>query len=308
MIMAVKTIYELFDIIYNDIFLDLAISGTDINGDDQTIITSDDAKKYIIQKYATRKYPVLLGASASLSDAKRSFQETYSLYLTNHLHGINKQMQALFDYNYSPIENVDRYETESTSGEHSTDTENTKTLDTENTVTHGKIETNSGTDTTQYGHILTASGSDTIRDSGNDSLTKDGTIEREQKKAGYNAPNSYTNDTLDTESYTDYTESTAYGKTETTTHGKTDTNSGSDSLTYGHTITNSGSDTSADSGTVTDNGTETCNTSSERELHVHGNIGVTTNTQLINDELELRKISLAEMILDDIINSYTYYS
>ena len=93
--MAVKTIYEMFDIVYNDNFLDLTITGTDINGDDQTIITDTDAKSYIRQKYATRLFPVILGDSASLIDAKRTWQEIYTLYLTNHLHGINKQMQAL---------------------------------------------------------------------------------------------------------------------------------------------------------------------------------------------------------------------
>ena len=45
--MAVKTIYEMFDIVYNDTFLDLTITGSDINGDDQTIITNADAKSNI---------------------------------------------------------------------------------------------------------------------------------------------------------------------------------------------------------------------------------------------------------------------
>ena len=174
--MAVKTIYEMFDIVYNDNFLDLTITGSDINGDDQTIITDADAKSYIRQKYATRLFPVILGDSASLMDAKRTWQEIYTLYLTNHLHGINKQMQALFDYNYSPIENVDRYETETTEGTESGESSNTKTNNLSNSTQYGRTETNSGTDTTTFGHVVTESGTDTIRRTGNDTLEKDGSI------------------------------------------------------------------------------------------------------------------------------------
>lgn len=306
--MAVKTIYEMFDIVYNDNFLDLTITGTDINGDDQTIITDTDAKSYIRQKYATRLFPVILGDSASLSDAKRTWQEIYTLYLTNHLHGINKQMQALFDYNYSPIENVDRYETETTAGTESGTNSNTKTNNLSNSTQYGRTETNSGTDTTTFGHVVTESGTDTIRRTGNDTLEKDGSIINTTEKAGYNAPNSYTADTKTTESYNNYSEDNVHATSDATTFGHTDTNSGSDSLAHGHVVTNSGTDTESQTGTVTDAGETSGTSSTERTLHTHGNIGVTTNNQLIEAEIEMRKLSLAEMIIDDIINDYTYYS
>lgn len=305
--MAVKTIYEMFDIVYNDNFLDLSITGTDINGDDQTIITDADAKSYIRQKYATRSFPVILGVSASLSDAKRIFQEVYTLYLTNHLHGINKQMQALFDYNYSPIENVDRYETETTEGTESGESSNTKTNNLSNSTQYGRTETNSGTDTTTFGHVVTESGTDTIRRTGNDTLEKDGSIINTTEKAGYNAPNSYTADTKNTETYNNYSEDNVHATSDATTFGHTDTNSGSDSLAHGHVVTNSGTDTERQTGTVTDAGETSGSSSTERTLHTHGNIGVTTNNQLIEAEIEMRKLSIAEMIIDDIINEYTYY-
>lgn len=305
--MAVKTIYEMFDIVYNDNFLDLTITGSDINGDDQTIITNADAKSYIRQKYATRLFPVILGDSASLTDAKRTWQEIYTLYLTNHLHGINKQMQALFDYNYSPIENVDRYETETTAGTESGTNSNTKTNNLSNSTQYGRTETNSGTDTTTFGHVVTESGTDTIRRTGNDTLEKDGSIINTTEKAGYNAPNTYTNDTKNTETYNNYSEDNVHATSDATTFGHTDTNSGSDSLAHGHVVTNSGTDTERQTGTVTDAGTTSGSSSTERTLHTHGNIGVTTNNQLIEAEIEMRKLSLAEMIIDDIINEYTYY-
>lgn len=305
--MAVKTIYEMFDIVYNDNFLDLTITGSDINGDDQTIITNADAKSYIRQKYATRLFPVILGDSASLTDAKRTWQEIYTLYLTNHLHGINKQMQALFDYNYSPIENVDRYETETTAGTESGTNSNTKTNNLSNSTQYGRTETNSGTDTTTFGHVVTESGTDTIRRTGNDTLEKDGSIINTTEKAGYNAPNTYTNDTKNTETYNNYSEDNVHATSDATTFGHTDTNSGADSLQHGHIVTNSGTDTERQTGTVTDAGTTSGSSSTERTLHTHGNIGVTTNNQLIEAEIEMRKLSLAEMIIDDIINEYTYY-
>ena len=306
--MAVKTIYEMFDIVYNDNFLDLTITGSDINGDDQTIITNADAKSYIRQKYATRLFPVILGDSASLTDAKRTWQEIYTLYLTNHLHGINKQMQALYDYNYSPIENVDRYETETTEGTETGESSNTKTNNLSNSTQYGRTETNSGTDTTTFGHVVTESGTDTIRRTGNDTLEKDGSIINTTEKAGYNAPNSYTADTKNTETYNNYSEDNVHATSDATTFGHTDTNSGSDSLAHGHVVTNSGTDTEIQTGTVTDAGETSGSTSTERTLHTHGNIGVTTNNQLIEAEIEMRKMSLAEMILDDIIDQYTFYS
>lgn len=306
--MAVKTIYEMFDIVYNDSFLDLTITGTDINGDDQTIITDADAKSYIRQKYATRQFPVILGDSATLTDAKRTWQEMYTLYLTNHLHGINKQMQALYDYNYSPIENVDRYETETTSGTESGTNSNTKTNNLSNSTQYGRTETNSGTDTTTFGHVVTESGTDTVLRTGNDTLEKDGSIINTTEKAGYNAPNSYTADTKNTESYSNYSEDNIHATSDATTFGHTDTNSGSDSLAHGHVVTNSGTDTERQTGTVTDAG-ETSGTSEiERTLHVHGNIGVTTASSMIEETVELYNMALAEKIIDDIINEYTYYA
>lgn len=305
--MAVKTIYEMFDIVYNDNFLDLTITGTDINGDEQTIITNADAKSYIRQKYATRLFPVILGDSATLTDAKRTWQEMYTLYLTNHLHGINKQMQALYDYNYSPIENVDRHETETTTSTRSGTNANTRTDNLSRSTTYGRTESNTGTDTTTFGHVVTESGTDTIRRTGNDTLERDGSIINTTEKAGYNAPNSYTPDTKSTESYNNYSEDNIHATSDATTFGHTDTNSGSDSLQHGHVVTQGGSDTESNTGTVSDSGTSSESGSNNRTLHIHGNVGVTSNVTLIDEEVRLRKLSLAEMILDDIIDQYTYY-
>jgi hypothetical protein len=95
-------------------------------------------------------------------------------------------------------------------------------------------------------------------------------------------------------------DSVAYGKTETT--------GGTDSIAYGKTETTGGTDSIAYGKTETAGGSDDKDIDIERELHVHGNIGVTSNVQLINEELALRLKSLAEMIIDNFINDYTYYA
>lgn len=322
--MAVKTVYELYDILDTVGNIALGISALDKAGNINVVISDDDARAYIKQKYATRRYPVILGRSATITDARESFEEIYTIYLKNHQHGINKQYQALYEYDYSPIENVDRHETETSTLSRNGTNSNTRTDNLSRSTTYGRTESNSGTDTTTYGHVLTESGTDTMTDSGNDinrlsgadTLGRSGSIVNETEKAGFNAPNTYTPDTKTTERYNSYEEDTTYGKTETTTHGKstatqygkTDTNSGADSLQHGHMITQGGTDTESNTGTVSDSGTTSESGNDSRTLHVHGNIGVTTNNQLIEAEIAMRKMSLAEMIIDNIINDYTYYS
>lgn len=70
-----------------------------------------------------------------------------------------------------------------------------------------------------------------------------------------------------------HTEELEHGLTETTTRGTTDTSNynSSESTTYGSTVT--GRHTGTESYTA----------------HLHGNIGVTTNQQMITSEIELRK-------------------
>lgn len=303
--MAVKVIYELIDLFGNT---DFSITANNKAGSTVSLINNQNAKRYLTKKYATRQYPVILGTHATLSDAIDDLAETYHMYLVNHKYGIDKQYQAIFDYNYSPIENVDRYENETTNIETSGTHGNTRTNNLQDATTYGKTETNTGTDTTTYGHVITQGGVDSVAETGSDTLSKSGAIVNTHDKVGFNNTDTYTQDTKDTETYNSYDETTQKGTTERTTYGHTDTNSGSDTFQHGHIITDGGSDSQTHTGTVTDSGTDSGSNDTDRELHVHGNIGVTSNVDLITQELELRKISLAEQILDDFVNAYTYYS
>lgn len=277
--MAVRTNYEIIDFLMNT--NDFSISATDINGVSKQIISSDNAVLYIKHKYATRFYPVLRGSDpATLSDAYVDFSFDFRSWINNRQHNIDRMYQALFDYNYSPIENVDRYENEIT--------------DHDTTTTYGKSVTESGTDSVAYGKTLSKTGSDTDTKTGTETLGISGGETNEMQKAGFNSPNAYTPDTKNIQSFQSREDRTTFNTTEGHSHNTTDTEGGTDRTTYGKVLTDGGHD---------DN-----NTDIERTLHVHGNIGVTTNNQLIEAELEMRMKSLAEMLLDNFINDYTYYA
>lgn len=256
--MAVRTNFELFDFLTNN--NDFSISATDITNVLQTVTSSSNAVQYMLHKYGTRQYSILRGSSATVNDAFSDFSLDFRLWIMNRQHNIDRMYQALFDYDYSPIENVDRYENESVN----------KDIDT----TYGRKNTESGRTSVSNQENLTDS----------DVNTRSGNTVNETDRAGFNEPNTYNNDTKNTETYNSVKDSRAQTKQTTDTgytdHGKVDTLSGTDIV----------------------------NDDTLRTLRVHGNIGVTTNTELLESELELRKKSLAEMLIDNFIKDYTFYA
>ena len=276
--MANRVVKEIFDFLGDT--RDYKIEAADLDGNVQTVITSANTVHYMRRKYAERKYTFVIGGTVTDDEIDEFFNEDFRMWVANRQHNIDKQYQALFDYDYSPIENVDRYESE--------------IIDETDQTTYGKRDTESGSDALQHGHVVSRSGTNESHDTGTDTNTKTGNVVNETEKAGYNAPNSYTNDTKNTETYNTVRDATAYGKNVTGSDSSTETNSGTDTTTYGKINTASGTD-------ATDH-------DSERTLRVHGNIGVTTNTELLGAELELRKVALSEMLIDNFINDYTYYS
>ena len=278
--MAVRTNFELFDFLSGSLSgVDLSITASDKDGVTQTVTSTDNTKRYFLHKYGTRIYPVLTGMNSATPDmARTNFVEDFRAWVSNRQHNIDLQYQALNDYEYSPIENVFRHEIE--------------TIDATDETTYGRKDTESGTDSVTYGKKDTESGTDSITygkkdtESGTDTLTKGGSEVHEIEKAGFNSPQSYTNDTKDTLSFTNRTEGTQYGHV--------NTESGTDSTQYGHTNTQSGTDST--------------DKDSTRTLDINANVGVSTAQSLIEEELKLRLISLADMLLDNFIDDYTYYS
>ena len=193
----------------------------------------------------------------------------------------------------------------------------THTLSGSDTLTHGETHTLSGTDTLTHGEKHTLSGTDTLTHgethtlSGTDSVSD--TTSNEHTVSAYNS-SGYQADSKDTTSGGPATtygkvdtasgqDSTGYGKTDTasgddkTKYGKTDTASGIDTTGYGKTDTASGIDTTGYGKTDTASGTDTTGYGKTDDLehgenieyhrYRHANVGVTSNQQLINQELEL---------------------
>lgn len=189
---------------------------------------------------------------------------------------------------YSPIENYDRYED-------STRTQNGGSIKTES----GTIkDTLSGTDTFQkYGEEKeTHAGKDTEAHSGTDSVSHSGTDSTTNYISAENEStfqNDNKSDLLHGESI-----GTTHGESIDTTHGHTITDSFTnrkDETTYGKTNTRSYTDHKIED---TNNGSDTYTN------HMHGNIGIVSNQQMIEQELELLRHFdiygyIAELFEDD---------
>lgn len=174
---------------------------------------------------------------------------------------------------YSPIENTDRY------SEHTTENEGGTTRTHSGTDTRN--ETHGGTDTrSEGGQTGTVHGGTDTRTEGGTTGTQHGGADATTNEvsaynsAGYQADRKETLQHGETETVTHgKTDSLRHGETETITHGKTD------ALQHGETVTETQqhglqiSDQSSGTQTYTE--------------HTHGNIGVTTNQQLIEQELAL---------------------
>lgn len=119
------------------------------------------------------------------------------------------------------------------------------------TITHNSTEAHSGTDAR------------TIQESGTTGSAETGTTTSTNEISAENAT-TYQADNKNT---------LQHGRGETVTHGK----GTSDTLAHGETITHGGSDTHK----------QDKDSTTEYEVNRHGNIGVTTNQDMINQELNL---------------------
>ena len=224
---------------------------------------------------------------------------------------------------YSPAENVVEYDhweedhtgTDSDGGTETLSHGETHTLSGNDKLQHGETHTLSGQDTLGHGETHTLSGQDTLGHgethtlSGTDTDTD--TTGNEHTVSAYNS-SGYQSDSKDQKSgsiTTTYgktdtasgTDTTTFGKTDTasgtdtTTYGKTDTASGTDTTTYGKTDTASGIDTTTYGKKDTASGTDTTTfgktfthgESIEYTRDRHGNVGVKSSSDLMQEELNL---------------------
>ena len=200
---------------------------------------------------------------------------------------------------YNPIENYDRKEsstdtTEATRQHSGTDTAtNTGTDTTTNTGTD--TTTNSGKDTTQL------SGTDTSAASGTHSATNSGTDTTTNKIAAFNSSTLVDHDTSALAHGHAVSESTSdnvsvtHGQKEELTHGHVE------ALQHGHTqALQHGHIQAMQHGEKIEDDTETT-----RESRIHGNIGVTTSQQMLEQEIEVApKLNIINLMIESFKNRF----
>lgn len=246
-----------------------------------------------------------------------------------------EKLYEAMSIDYSPIENVDAYISETT--------------DRTGSGSHSETERDSGTDN----HSKT--GSETLSQIGTDTNTRTGSDKTEGKFDQTDYHHSYTSDTnsnpggtsetingiagFNSDEYSKDTKSTTTVKQEITTIHRTlsvetdkdgnpkldengeqierpgknsdeQHNTHSDTTTYNTTDTETIDKTDTTNYNVNDNetldlqhnreGSDSSTGNEKHEMHRHGNIGVTTNQQMITEEINLRKNFFFEMVFSDI--------
>lgn len=249
------------------------------------------------------------------------------LWFSRNYLGFDRSIAALMA-EYNPIENYDRVEAW-TRTPNLTDKSTLSGKD--STAASGKDSTQaSGTDSTQASGTdsVQLSGTDSVQASGTDSDQLSGTDTTERTHTNYKETTTYkgsddvekqvsafdsasyqpaektitgrTNREDEKETSGSYADGTTYGKLDEITYGRLDettygkldetTYGKLDETTYGRldetTYGRKDETTYGKVDTVTHNGTESYRS------NIHGNIGVTTNQQMITAELELRKYDI----------------
>lgn len=190
---------------------------------------------------------------------------------------------------YSPIENVAEWRDENQTGENIHVKEHEFNDREENSGIDGRTIQESGQDIeSESGQTVNAeSGTTQNAEGGSTQNTEGGTTVTTYEISAENAE-TYQADRRENVQH-GRTDTATHGKTDTTTHGKTDTTTHgkTDTTEYGKTVQD---DLTHGKITERSGGTKITDTDSgDRGLHFfrHGNIGVTTNQDMINQELDL---------------------
>ena len=178
-----------------------------------------------------------------------------------------ERIYAAAQAEYNPIENYDRQES-------STDV-------TDGTRQHSGTDsvTNSGTDT------ITNSGNDTNTQSGTDTINHTGTDTTTNQIASYDSTTLQTHDTSSL--LHGHSEATVYGHINTLAHGHIE------ATQHGHSQSMSHGEKIDDDVTLT------------HTSRIHGNIGVTTSQQMLEQELEVApKLNVMNYIIESFKNRF----
>lgn len=251
---------------YNVFEIELLNVSMDVSTDDAYKIDSDLFKSFLVENYGWRKFRI---KPWQTNDLTEFIQKKFDLWYSHQHQNIDRIIEALKS-EYNPIENYDRIE--------ETTRKNTGT----------QIDTKSGQDTTEY------LGSESQSINGLNTETQSGS-----RATQYGS--------RDTKSVSAFNSSTA-------TPQEVNEKSGSDT----ETLNNLKNVTSTDSTSINsfDGRSDVIEYDSEQKRtddlsetitsRIHGNIGVTTSAQMIQGEIEIRKMNMLRYCAESFLNTFTY--
>lgn len=276
-----KRAYKVEDMLDGNFSFGLIVK--DSEGASVDLITSENAKRYIHRKYDCFVYLSAYydkdSVEVNKAFARGDFEADFTAWKTIYGDNIQRMYDAM-SAQYSPIENYDRMEEGIITDAHH---KGSRTATARNEVSTPAVTTT----TTNTPNLTT---------------TRTATPAVKTKETDYNygfdsasevPASSHVSEVLEG-SDTDTTTSTGTNTTVTTNEG---TNTITAEATANYTET---TDVSAD---VYDKDERTFN-----GYRVHGNIGVTESSTLVAHEVELRKINIAYIALDNFITEHCFYS
>lgn len=190
------------------------------------------------------------------------------------------KLYSTTQYEYNPIENYDRTEASTTQDNRTVSASGSDTVAGTSSLTHGGSDSWTAEVEREHGGQDTMSGTNTTTNSGTDTTT--------HSVAAYDA-----SDLVQQSS-----DATTHGKGESVTSGQTNTygqtvdQSESGSNTYGKTESGTSGQTTTYGKTDTTAGTQLVSS------RIHGNIGVTTSQQMIQQEREIDTFNIYDIIIE----------
>jgi hypothetical protein len=233
----------------------------------------------------------LLNDDGTISQENRDkiAEALYSVYGSNWTHLWNTTIQE-----YNLMDNTDAYITETTETEQNTDTNNNGTDS--GTVTHSTTGTDTTTGTGTITHGI--SGDDTTTNTG--TITTGGTSTENTTDSnsvyGFDSGTGSNSDSQSHNGSTDVNQTETRNTTDKVTHNTTDTETRdtTDTLTHNTTDKETRDLKTRESGSEKVTGTIT------HETHRHGNIGVTTNQQMLEEERKLWTWNFYNQVFEDV--------
>lgn len=233
----------------------------------------------------------LLNDDGTISQENRDkiAEALFSVYGDNWRHLWNTTIQE-----YNLLDNTDAYITETTETEQNTDTNNNGT-DT-GTVTHEQTGTDTTTGTGTITHGI--SGDDTTTNTG--TITTGGTSTENTTNSnsvyGFDSASPSDADRQSHNGTTDVNQTETRNTTDKVTHNTTDTETRDTTDTVTHNTT----DTETRDLKTGETGSEKVTGTITHETHRHGNIGVTTNQEMLEEERKLWTWNFYNQVFADV--------